>query len=559
MRDYGVYVSGQDRPSERRVYQVRASEMLRDPLGAIRLKRGLERGRLSEEAARAAAADGRLVGSTAVGDAHDMEAALNVAADAVDEWAAAPVATRIALVAAFHDLVGEHRDALVELLIAEGHPRRLARWEVAGMLATTSEPTRDWIAGNLEHHATVDGRRMTLRRVADGVVCLNPPQNAAVANTLLGIWVLAAGNSLVVRAPRSAAYGVLHALHTLVVPALERVGAPVGVLGAVCAPAGPTLDQWLESPLVDDIMYFGDSVKGVEFGARCVAAGKKPVLELAGNDTVVVWRDADLDRAAEALGEAFYGSGQICMVPNCVVVHPAVADELLERLAARARTIRPGYPEQDDALLSPVLRTDAFFAGLHAALDSGARLVCGGRRLSVDGEPDDTSGTFLEPTVLRVDGLKEARRLDVVRHETFFPLLPVIVPEAPQDGSDPARADRELLDAATSFVNTNEYGLRNSLWAADPAVIERFVARVRNGGLIKVNDSHIGFLPLLPSHGGTGLTGGPGGEANYPALRTSHLQGVSVAVDVRPGDAVSPAPAPSTSVPDRDQDERRTP
>ncbi|MEW2068771.1 aldehyde dehydrogenase [Streptomyces sp. NPDC007346] len=554
MRDYGVYVAGQDRPSEQRVYQVRASEMLRDPLGAVRLKRGLERGRLPEEAARAAAADGRLIGSTAVGDAHDMEAALNAAAGAVDDWAATPLATRIALVAAFHDLVRENEDALVELLITEGHPRRLARWEVAGMLATTSSRTRDWIAGNLEHHASVDGRRMTLRRVADGVVCLNPPQNAAVANTLLGVWVLAAGNSLVVRAPRSAAYGVMHALHTLVVPALERVGAPVGVLNAVCVPAGPALEQWLESPLVDDIMHFGDSVKGVEFGARCVAAGKKPVLELAGNDTVVVWRDADLDRAAEALAEAFYGSGQICMVPNCVVVHPAVADELLERLAARARTIRPGYPEQDDALLSPVLRTDAFFEALEESLASGARLVCGGRRLGVDGEPDDTAGTFLEPTVLRVDGLKGARGLRTVRHETFFPLLPVVVPEPPRAGTDPEPADRELLDEITSFVNTNEYGLRNSLWARDPAVVDRFVARVRNGGLLKVNDSHIGFLPLLPSHGGTGLTGGPGGEANYPALRTSHLQGVSVAVDARPGDAVSTAPDRP-----RDLDERRTP
>ena len=62
--------------------------------------------------------------------------------------------------------------------------------------------------------------------------------------------------------------------------------------------------------------------------------------------------------------------------------------------------------------------------------------------------------------------------------------------------------------------------------------------RVTNGGLLKVNDSHIGFLPYLPTHGGTGLTGGPFGEPNYPLLRTSHLQGISIAEGIQPRTAV---------------------
>lgn len=138
--------------------------------------------------------------------------------------------------------------------------------------------------------------------------------------------------------------------------------------------------------------------------------------------------------------------------------------------------------------------------------------------------------------MLRVDGLKTAREVDAVRHETFFPLLPVVVPEEADDA--------ELLVAVADFVNTNEYGLRNSLWSGSERTIDTFLRRIRNGGLLKVNDSHIGFLPLLPTHGGTGLTGGPGGEANYPILRTSHLQGVSVAHGVRPGAAVFAQPGP---------------
>jgi hypothetical protein len=64
------------------------------------------------------------------------------------------------------------------------------------------------------------------------------------------------------------------------------------------------------------------------------------------------------------------------------------------------------------------------------------------------------------------------------------------------------------------------------------------VTRVHNGGLLKVNDSHIGFVPFLATHGGTGLTGGPFGELNYPLLRTSHLQGISIASGILPRTAV---------------------
>lgn len=140
--------------------------------------------------------------------------------------------------------------------------------------------------------------------------------------------------------------------------------------------------------------------------------------------------------------------------------------------------------------------------------------------MQIDGSRD-RSGFFIEPTVVRVDGLRGVRGLDIVREETFFPLLPIIVPE-PRD-------DEVLFDAFIEFVNSNRFGLRNSLWARDRSVIDRFVAETVAGGLLKVNDSHIAFAAPLPSHGGTGLTGGAFGEANYPVLRTTHLQGVSIA------------------------------
>jgi acyl-CoA reductase-like NAD-dependent aldehyde dehydrogenase len=310
---------------------------------------------------------------------------------------------------------------------------------------------------------------------------------------------------------------------------LEKMGAPPGTLNVICGSPQKTLDRWLEHPAVNDIIYFGGSSEGLRFEQECLARAKKPILELAGNDGVVVWKDADLPNAVEAITESFFGSGQICMVPNYVIAHPDIAEELIDRLRTAVQAVRAGYPDDPDVLLSPVRRSERFFALLRQALDTGGELIAGGRRIEMDGTPSQ-AGQFLEATVVRVDGLDDARRFDMVREETFFPLLPVVVP-----GPTP---DDELLDKAIDFVNDNAYGLRNSLWSRSDGVIDEFVTNVRNGGMLKVNDSHIGFLPYLPTHGGTGLTSGAFGEANYPILKTSHIQGVSISRGVAPRTAM---------------------
>ena len=507
---------------------MRASDLLADFLPNLKLKRELERGARDDGAAHTA-----VVARCALTPESQLHEALVSARAAAAQWGAFPIEKRIEFVGRVHDAILRRRDEFVDVLVAEGHPRTLAEWELAGVLQGTSPETLRLWRRQMCEEQQIGPRRIALVRKPDGVVVLSPPQNAAASNSGLGLPVLAAGNALVVKAPRSCAYGVMFLWRDIVAPILEEFGAPRGTLSLVCGAPDEILDHWLNSPLVDDIFFFGGSDRGVQVGIDAVARGKKAVLELAGNDGCVVWKDADLDRAAEALTESFFGSGQICMVPKYAVVHPAIADALLARLTSLAAKIRPGYPEDPDVLLSPVLRTDKYFEYLAEATAAGARVLTGGHRVEVDGTSSET-GPFVAPTVVRVDGLDDARRLAAVREETFFPLLPVVVPTDDHDG---------LLDEVIAFVNANRYGLRNSVWTTDPDVIETVTTRITNGGLLKVNDSHIGFVPCLSTHGGTGLTGGPYGELNYPLLRTSHLQGISVAEGVQPRSAVFESPA----------------
>jgi acyl-CoA reductase-like NAD-dependent aldehyde dehydrogenase len=516
-RTYAAYIGGRDITGDnpRYVHTISARALIDDTFPSLRLKRDLDEGRPG-----VSIPDGDVVaGACVVADEQMAGQALEAAAEAAPAWARFPLAERMAIGRRIAERLVEHGGPLVELLIAEGQPRDMAEGMVYGVPHTSwSAETLDWCAEQMAVSRSTDERELLLRRVPDGVVCLNPPQNAATVNALNGLTAMLAGNALVVRAPRGVGLSCMYLLREIVAPVLEEAGAPAGTLNAFCAP--PLLDSWVTSPHVDDIIFFGGSAKGMEFERDCIAAGKKPILELAGNDCCVVWHDADLDAAVESLAQFFMNSGQICNVPNQVVLHPAIADEVIEKLIAATKLIQPGYPEDRGVVLTPVLGADWFFGCLGEALAKGAKLIHGARRLEVDGSASDT-GFFVEPTIVRIDGLGGARDLSVVRDETFFPLLPIVVPET---GS----TDEELLDEVLAFVNSNAYGLRNSFWSRGEQTISRYLDTVTNGGNLKINDSHGNFLPFLPNQGGTGLTGGAFGEASHPMLRTTHLQAVSI-------------------------------
>ncbi|WP_018656677.1 aldehyde dehydrogenase family protein [Actinomadura flavalba] len=518
---FPAHIGGEavENPNGRAVHTVRARAVLEDTFAALRLKQDLDAGRVDARDAGDA-----LAGACALADEPMMERALAAAARALPAWSRVPLETRVEIGLAIGERLREKRDAIARVLVAEGQPIDLAGptmdeyWQ-----ADFSRPTLEWCASQMRFERSDGDRTSVLRRVPDGVVCVNPPQNASAPNALFGITALLAGNTVVLRAPRGVPLATTYALHEVVLPVLEEFGAPPGVLNILCGP--PMMETWLNSPHVADVVYVGGSGKGLAFEQAAVRAGKKPILELAGNDCCIVWRGADLDGAVRSLTENFRMSGQICNIPNHVIAHPAIADELLSRLAAEAARARPGFPDEPGVVLTPVLQADTFFDDIADAVESGATLAHGGRRLDVHGNASDT-GLFLEPTILRVDGLDAARATNAVVNETFSPLLPVVVPAG---GPDEA-----MLDDVLAFVAANRYGLRVSAWASETSVVDRLVRDVTNCGVLNINDSHSAFRPFLPTHGGRGLTGGAFGEANYLMLRTTHLQGVGL---VRPGGA----------------------
>lgn len=528
VRHFPLYIGGERIDTEERAYGLSVRTVL-DPGSpdTVRLLHLLREG--SEEELHA---NPHVLCSAALAAPEHGQDALRAAAAAVPRLREIPLEARIGCVQDLHQAFLDHREELSHILRMEGCPKRLAEAQSHVLLDLVRPESLAHARSLLRQEITTPRHTIVLQRQPDGVVCIDPPANTP-GTGLVAALALLAGNALVIRVPRSCASSLSYALHEILIPVLEAHGLPAGALNVLCGDYEVLMEQWLESPLVNSIYYFGSSERGLALERKCVALGKKAILELSGNDGVLVWEDADLDHATAALLESFYGSGQGCIIPKYAIAHPAIADRLLDRLRAAASALRPGDPERSDTVLSPVLRATAFHRCLTESLAAGATKICGGTQINLRGEPDP-QGLFIEPTVVRVDGFELAENVAAVREETFFPLLSVVVPD---DGPD-------LLDRCIAFLNANKYGLRNSLWTEDPKVIERFSVAVANGGLLKVNDSHVSHVSCLPDFGGTGHSGGTHGELAYPFLRTSRLQAVATATSrAHPWEAAVGAPS----------------
>jgi betaine-aldehyde dehydrogenase len=298
-----------------------------------------------------------------------------------------------------------------------------------------------------------------------GVVAAITPWNSPITLTCNKIAAaLAAGNGVVLK-PASYTPTCGIELGRIALDA----GVPPGVLNVIPGAGSKIGDALVSHPLVRMVSFTG----GTEVGRRISElAGRKlitTVLELGGKSPHIVFADADLNAAADAVTVAiFEGTGQSCTAGSRLFVQRKIADQLISMVKEKARALRVGLPDAQGSQLGPLAsfaQRDFVENVVDGARREGAEILIGGTRPS---DPDLGKGAFYMPTM--VAGITNSSA--IAQQEIFGPVLCVL----PFDDED------DLLQQA----NNTAYGLAAGIWTADYKRAWR-VARALEAGMIWIN------------------------------------------------------------------------
>ncbi len=220
----------------------------------------------------------------------------------------------------------------------------------------------------------------------------------------------------------------------------------------------------LESPLVDGIAFTGSREVGMTGFRTFIEKNPRPFIsEMGGKNPVIVTESADIEKAVDGVMRAAFGyGGQKCSACSRVYVQKSVANQFMEKLAAKTRSLKIGHPWQKDVFLGPVINDSAvrrFEKAVEIAKKDG-KIIHGGLVLK---DSEYQNGYFVQPTI--VTGLTQEHEL--VRDELFLPFVCVL--------------ECDTLDEAIKLANKTDYGLTAGIFSQDKNQVETFFNKIEAG------------------------------------------------------------------------------
>ena len=255
---------------------------------------------------------------------------------------------------------------------------------------------------------------------------------------------IAAGCSIVVKPAREAPRTTL-----CLAQACHDAGVPRGVVNVVTGDSGMISRKLCLSPVIRKVTLTGSAPVGQELLRLCAEVVKPVTMELGGHNPVLVFEDADIDRAAEICARGkFRNNGQVCIAASRFFVQESIAERFTARFVEVTRGLRQGNgrdPKTDVGPLANRRRLEATEAFVADAVAKGAKVECGGARAS-----EFPKGFFYKPTVLT--GVTDD--MDIMNEEPFCPVAPIATFSALDDALTQANNTRFGLAAYVFTQNT---------------------------------------------------------------------------------------------------------
>jgi succinate-semialdehyde dehydrogenase/glutarate-semialdehyde dehydrogenase len=409
-------------------------------------------------------ATGEVIAEVADLGAAEVTAAIDAAVPAQREWAKQTAKDRAMVMRKWFDLVMANAEDLAVILTTEmGKPLAEARGEVvygASFIDWFAEEARR-VCGDVLETPQADKRLLTFKQPI-GVFGAITPWNFPIAMITRKVAPgIAAGCACVLKPAEQTPLSAL-ALAELA----ERAGLPAGVMNIVTGMDAPAIGETMcADDRIRKMTFTGSTEVGRILMRQSADSVKKMSLELGGNAPLLVFDDADLDKAVTgAMMSKFRNAGQTCVCANRIFVQDGIYDAFAKRLAEATDALQVGNGMTDGVEQGPIIDDQGLAKikrHVEDAVDKGASLLTGGKSHVL-------GGTFFEPTVLT--GMTSDMQL--FREETFGPVAALF------KFSDE--------DDAIAMANDSEFGLAAYLFTENAARLFR-VSEALEFGIVAVN------------------------------------------------------------------------
>jgi malonate-semialdehyde dehydrogenase (acetylating)/methylmalonate-semialdehyde dehydrogenase len=405
-------------------------------------------------------ATGEVTGQVALGSVEDARAVIDAAAAAFPAWRDTSLTKRTAIMFAFRELLNARKGELARILTAE-HGKVVS--DALGEVSRGQEVVEfacgipHLLKGGFTENASTKVDVYSVRQPLGSVGIISPFNFPAMVPMWFFPIAIAAGNTVVLKPSEKDPSASLWLAELW-----AEAGLPPGVFNVLQGDK-TVVDELLTNTAIKSISFVGSTPIAKYVYTTGTAAGKRVQALGGAKNHAVILPDADLDLAADAMVNAGFGSaGERCMAISAAVAVGPIADELVDKIAERAATIKTGDGTRD-ADMGPLVtkaHRDKVASYIDAGEADGATLVLDGRNVDPDGGPD---GFWLGPTLLD----HVTPQMSVYTDEIFGPVLSVVRVES--------------YDEALELINSNPYGNGTAIFTNDGGAARRFQNEVEVG------------------------------------------------------------------------------